>query len=422
MPGRSAAIGAFGPALAWPWPVQLGHGVPGGRGRDPRPATRDPRTATRDPRPSDRRCNGLHGSRDAVPWPPAVVAASRRVHNRAMPTSRYRGASLLRALGFVLQFATVGLALAFVVTRLAPGRFGGAPAPATATPPAGPASYREAVARAAPSVVNIYTRIMVAEPAYQIFADPTFQRFSGITLVPQRVPRRGLGSGVIVRADGYVLTNHHVIAGAQDILVGLSDGRITPASVVGTDRDTDLAVLKIEGSNLPVAAPVPAEQALAVGDVVLAIGNPLGIGQTVTIGIVSATGRNQLSLSRYEDFIQTDAAVNVGNSGGALVNARGDLVGINTSVFGRERGVQGISFAIPASAAGRVLEQIIDHGHVIRGWMGADYADVAQSASPVSDGVPFPTGPRWPVACQSSTMTMAPYFSAKSQIFSSWAR
>ena len=306
-----------------------------------------------------------------------------------MPTSRYRGASLLRALGFVLQFATVGLALAFVVTRLAPGRFGGVPAPPPATmpPPAGQASYREAVARAAPAVVNIYTRIMVAEPAYQIFADPTFQRFSGITLVPQRVPRRGLGSGVIVRADGYVLTNHHVIAGAQDILVGLSDGRITPASVVGTDRDTDLAVLKIEGSNLPVAAPVPAEQALAVGDVVLAIGNPLGIGQTVTIGIVSATGRNQLSLSRYEDFIQTDAAVNVGNSGGALVNARGDLVGINTSVFGRERGVQGISFAIPASAAGRVLEQIIDHGHVIRGWMGADYADVAQSASPVSDGM-----------------------------------
>jgi len=316
-----------------------------------------------------------------------VVAVPCGVHNRAMPIPAQRGASLLRALGFLLQFATVGLALAFVVTRLAPERFAPAAPAAPAAQPAGPASYREAVARAAPSVVNIYTRIVVAEPAYQIFADPTFQRFSGVTLVPQRVPRRGLGSGVIVRADGYVLTNHHVIAGAQDILVGLSDGRITPASVVGTDRDTDLAVLRIEGSNLPAATPAPAEQALAVGDVVLAIGNPLGIGQTVTIGIVSATGRNQLSLSRYEDFIQTDAAVNVGNSGGALVNARGDLVGINTSVFGRERGVQGISFAIPASAAARVLEQIIEHGHVIRGWMGSEYADAAQSASPVSDGL-----------------------------------
>ncbi len=294
-----------------------------------------------------------------------------------------RGGRMMRTALFVLQFATLGLALAFVFTRLWPDRFG---APAPQPPAASPESYRDAVARASPSVVNIYTRTLVAEPAYRVFGDPVMQRYSGITLVPQRMRQmRGLGSGVIVRGDGYLLTNAHVIRNAQDILVGLADGRVTPAQIVGADPETDLAVLRIEGSNFPVAPVADATAVLQVGDVVLAIGNPLGFGQTVTLGIVSATSRNQPNLSRFEDFIQTDAAINTGSSGGALVNARGDLVGINTAFA--DQG-QGISFAIPAGAAMRVLEQIIAHGYVIRGWMGAEYATAAASASPVTDGAP----------------------------------
>ena len=289
----------------------------------------------------------------------------------------------LRSLTFVLQFATVGLALAFVVTRLFPERFeqaapnAAANAPvATTAAPASPASYAAAVARATPSVVNIYARRVVTEPAYQLFGDPTYQRFKGNLLMP---PRRrllpSLGSGVIVRSDGYVLTNNHVVRDAQGILVGFSDGRTVEAQVVGADRETDLAVLKIDAANLP-AATIASAKPLAVGDVVLAIGNPFGIGQTVTLGIVSATGRNQMNLSRYEDFIQTDAAINVGNSGGALVNAAGELVGINTALYPG----QGISFAIPAPAANRVMTQIIEHGYVIRGWIGAEYSDTPLEA------------------------------------------
>lgn len=282
-----------------------------------------------------------------------------------------------RAFLFVLQFATLGLAVAFVVTRLYPERFAQAApnAAATAAPSAagavGPVSYAEGVARAAPSVVNIYTRRLVTDQPYAIFGDPTYQRFQGTILVP---PRRrltpSLGSGVIVRSDGYVLTNNHVITDAQGILVGFSNGNTVPATVVGSDRETDLAVLKIDAQNLPAAE--VAQDALAVGDVVLAIGNPGGVGQSVTMGIVSATGRNQMNLSRFEDFIQTDAAINFGNSGGALVNARGELVGINTALF---RAGLGISFAIPAPAAQRVMQQIIEHGYVIRGWIGAEYSD-----------------------------------------------
>jgi len=289
-----------------------------------------------------------------------------------------------RFLLFVLQFATVGLALAFVVTRLFPERFDAAPTATTnpnttaapAPSPASPASYATAVQRATPSVVNIYARRVVTEPAYQLFGDPTYQRFKGTLLMP---PRRrllpSLGSGVIVRSDGYVLTNNHVVADAQGILVGFGDGRTVEAQVVGSDRETDLAVLKIDAMNLP-AATIASSSPLAVGDVVLAIGNPFGIGQTVTLGIVSATGRNQMNLSRYEDFIQTDAAINVGNSGGALVNAAGELVGINTALYPG----QGISFAIPAPAANRVMTQIIEHGYVIRGWIGAEYADTPLEA------------------------------------------
>lgn len=287
---------------------------------------------------------------------------------------------------FLVQAAITGLALAFVITRLMPDRFA-APTP-TASPggatihaTASPDSYRDAVKRAGPAVVSIhsYAERIVQAPS-RVFGDPMLQRFGAMS--PQRVLEQSLGSGVIMSPDGFLLTNFHVIANADNILVGLSDGRVTKASVVGADRETDLAVLKIDGTDLP-AAQIADAQAQAVGDVVLAIGNPYGIGQTVTLGIISAKGRNQLSLSRYEDFIQTDAAINSGNSGGALVNARGELVGINTAQFGQ---AQGISFAIPAEAAKRVLKEVMTHGEVIRGWIGAEYADTP--ANWITDNAP----------------------------------
>ena len=291
--------------------------------------------------------------------------------------------TLARSALFVLQFAVLGLAIAFVVSRVWPQRFAADATPTPAPPPAAtaPGSYRAAVDKAGPSVVSIYTQRVVAEQAYRSFTDPTLSRYNGVTLGPARKRlERSLGSGVIVGEDGYVLTNHHVVAGADDILIGLWDGRITSARIIGVDQETDLAVIKIEGARLPAAHFAEAD-ALRAGDVVLAIGNPYGLSQTVTLGIVSATGRNQLSLSRYEDFIQTDAAINSGNSGGALVNAEGALVGINTAVFGTGLG---ISFAIPAASARRVLEQIVQNGEVIRGWMGPEYAGAP--ASPAAEG------------------------------------
>ncbi|HEY8681538.1 MAG TPA: trypsin-like peptidase domain-containing protein, partial [Rhodanobacter sp.] len=189
-----------------------------------------------------------------------------------------------------------------------------------------------------------------------------------------------LGSGVIVSAQGqgYVLTNNHVIAQAADIQVLLYDGRIAKATLVGADEETDLAVLKIEASNLPVIHMADMQQ-LRAGDVVLAIGNPLGLNQTVTMGIVSAIGR-QLNSASAEDFIQTDAAINLGNSGGALVNTQGELVGINTLLIGKAAGAEGIGFAIPVATARKVLDQLIATGHVVRGWLGADYAFVPVAA------------------------------------------
>ena len=179
-----------------------------------------------------------------------------------------------------------------------------------------------------------------------------------------------LGSGVIVSGNGYILTNHHVIAGADDIVVELKDGRVAQASVVGTDPDTDIAVLKIELNNLPklILTTSPGR----VGDLIFAIGNPFGVGQTVTMGILSATGRNQVGVTNYENFIQTDAAINPGNSGGALINVRGELIGINTAIFTRSGGSNGIGFAIPASIATDIMQELIDHGQVIRGWIGVE--------------------------------------------------
>ncbi len=282
---------------------------------------------------------------------------------------------------FILQSVVVGLAAAFVLTYAWPGRNGARDSEANRS---APASYSTAVKRATPSVVNIYTRRLVTEQPFRVFSDPVLQRFTGVPAGPQRSRlQRILGAGVIVREDGYVLTNFHVVQGAGDILAELADGRVTPAQVIGTDRDTDLAVLKIAGTGF-TALPAAPEGSLDVGDVVLAIGNPLGLGQTVTLGIVSATGRNQTSLSRYEDFIQTDAAINQGSSGGALVNAAGELVGINSRLSGEG---QGIGFAIPVRAALRVLDQIIANGRVVRGWMGAEYTDAALSASPLAEPI-----------------------------------
>jgi S1-C subfamily serine protease len=229
-------------------------------------------------------------------------------------------------------------------------------------------------------VVNIYANKIVTEQAVRMYDNPVLQQLFGGQPTTFQHREQTLGSGVIVSAQGqgYVLTNNHVIAHAADIQVLLYDGRIAKASLVGADEESDLAVLKIEASNLPVIH--IAEQPLRPGDVVLAIGNPLGLNQTVTMGIVSAIGR-QLNGSSAEDFIQTDAAINLGNSGGALVNAEGELVGINTLLIGKAAGAEGIGFAIPVTTAKKVLDQIIATGHVVRGWLGADYAFVPVAAN-----------------------------------------
>ena len=297
-------------------------------------------------------------------------------------------------LAFIVRFVILGLALAFVVGLVFPGsgnrlraRFGltqppPAAAATTATPPvaSGPVSYADAVARAAPSVVNIYANKTITARALQMYDDPLMQRlFGGLPTGPAyKRPQQVLGSGVIVSDKGYVLTNNHVIAHADDIQVLLYDGRIAKATLVGADEETDLAVLHIDAGNLPVIK-IADQRSVRAGDVVLAIGNPLGLNQTVTMGIVSAIGR-QLSSSSPEDFIQTDAAINLGNSGGALVNARGELVGINTLLIGKAVNAEGIGFAIPVGSAKKVLDQIIATGHVVRGWLGAEYAFVPIAA------------------------------------------
>lgn len=307
--------------------------------------------------------------------------------------------STTRTLSFILRFVILGLAIAFVLSlaapalvdhlrgstavEVAPGNARTAPIPSPHGE--GPVSYSDAVTRAAPAVVSIYANKITTVRQYRIVPDPVTRRlFGAIAAGPAyKKQEHSLGSGVVFSADGYVLTNNHVISGADDIQVLLSDGRVAQARVIGADSDTDLAVLKIDGADLPTIA-VADRGEVNVGDVVLAIGNPFGVGKTVTMGIVSATGR-QLRLSAYEDFIQTDAVINFGNSGGALVNALGELVGINTAVYrnaggdGRssnaQQNAEGIGFAIPVATAKAVLDQIISHGMVIRGWFGAEYAD-----------------------------------------------
>lgn len=231
----------------------------------------------------------------------------------------------------------------------------------------GPVSYSDAVRRAAPAVVNIYTRKITRPSNHPLLSDPFFRRL--FNFQQQRI-QSSLGSGVIMDEEGYILTNHHVVSDADEILTLLYDGREVPAIVVGSDPETDLAVLKISTDNLIPISIGESSQA-RIGDIVLAIGNPFGVGQTVTQGIISATGRNGLGLNTFENFIQTDADINPGNSGGALVDAFGNLLGINTAIL-NQSGSVGISFAIPSDTAQKVLSDIVTHGFVVRGWLGLD--------------------------------------------------
>lgn len=237
------------------------------------------------------------------------------------------------------------------------------------------ASYSGAAKKAMPSVVNIFTSKASQTENSPFMDDPLFRHFFGDQFndIPQR--ENSLGSGVIVTADGLILTNHHVIEAADEIEVALADGRTIPARIVGSDPETDLAVLRVDMKDLP-AITFGHSDKLSVGDVVLAIGNPFGVGQAVTQGIVSALGRNHLGINTFENFIQTDAPINPGNSGGALVDTEGNLVGINSAIYSRSGGSMGIGFAIPVSLAQQVMDQIIRQGGVTRGWIGIEAQDI----------------------------------------------
>src|SRR5512139_3497587 len=236
-------------------------------------------------------------------------------------------------------------------------------------------SFAPAAQKVIPAVVNVFTQQKVSSPAHPALQDPIFRYFFGDRLDARPRQVSNLGSGVIVSPNGYILTNHHVVEAADEIQVALADGKTVPARVVGADPDTDLAVLKIDATDLP-AITFAQSDSLKVGDWVLAVGNPFGVGQTVTAGIVSALGRTHLGINTFENFIQTDAAINPGNSGGALVDAAGNLVGVNSAIYSRTGGSQGIGFAIPVSIVRQVMEQIIKSGSVTRGWVGVEVQDL----------------------------------------------
>lgn len=256
---------------------------------------------------------------------------------------------------FLVQSIVVGLAVAFIIVVLKPDLLPTISRNAV-NGSAGPVSYADAVAISAPAVANVYTRRLVQSGPTQ----NTRERYRLNT---------SLGSSVVIDPTGYLVTNYHVVADADEIRVQMSDGRIADPEVVGVDAETDLALLKVDLGPLP-AIPLGRSRDVRIGDVVLAIGNPYGLTKTVTQGIVSATGRGQLELTTYENFIQTDAAINEGNSGGALVNTLGQLVGINTAVLAQDAGTEGISFAIPVDLVRGVVDEIKRHGRVIRGWLG----------------------------------------------------
>ena len=291
------------------------------------------------------------------------------------------------------QTVTVCLAVLFVVSTLKPewlGRPAGnfpsivalQESPATGEPVTGTSSYRDAARKALPSVVHIFTSQKIRTPRNPLIDDPLFRHFFGEHPEAENQRNSGLGSGVIVSSAGYILTNYHVVDAADQIEVALNDGSTHKARLVGGDPESDLAVLQIDpekSASLKVPAITLGQMDnILVGDVVLAIGNPFGVGQTVTMGIVSALGRSHLGINTFENFIQTDAAINPGNSGGALIDSRGNLVGINTAIYSRSGGSLGIGFAIPISTAKNVMEQIIQTGTVTRGWIGVEAQEITQ--------------------------------------------
>ncbi len=304
---------------------------------------------------------------------------------------------LIKVVGFLFQFGLIGLALA-VIYLVAVSDRDRAEILAFLSPSAGQhqtfspggsgvLSYADAVSSSAPSVVTIYTSKTVTEKLHPLLEDPVFSEFFGDQLQRRRrsYSETNLGSGVIIGSEGYILTNQHVIDGADEILISLADGRGSQAVLIGEDRDTDIAILQVPITGL-AGIKIADMPTIRVGDVVLAIGNPLNVGQTVTMGIVSATGRNRIGLNTFENFIQTDAAINPGNSGGALINARGELIGINTAIFSQRVGAQGIGFAIPISLALDIMRQIIEFGEVTRGWLGVEGTEInARSALATGD-------------------------------------
>ncbi|MCA1925175.1 MAG: Do family serine endopeptidase [Thiobacillus sp.] len=282
------------------------------------------------------------------------------------------------------QSTTVALAVLFIVALFKPDLLRRQAVPPNLTiqqahaPAAGVMpgeSFAPAAQKVIPTVVNVFTQQKVRGQGHPALQDPIFRYFFGDRLDARPRQASNLGSGVIVSPNGFILTNQHVVDAADEIQVALADGKILPARVVGADPETDLAVLKIDAVNLP-AITFAQPDSLKVGDWVLAVGNPFGVGQTVTAGIVSALGRTHLGINTFENFIQTDAAINPGNSGGALVDATGNLVGVNSAIYSRTGGSQGIGFAIPVSIARQVMEQIIKSGSVTRGWVGIEVQDL----------------------------------------------
>jgi serine protease DegQ len=285
------------------------------------------------------------------------------------------------------QTVTVGLALWFIVATLKPQWLNQSSRQIkidsesvsireSSEPTSSQSSYRLASQHAMPSVVNIFTTKAARQSPHPLSNDPLFRHFFGDADPRQQDDKQfSLGSGVIVSPEGYILTNNHVIESADEIEVALADGRKVSAKLIGTDPETDLAVIKIGLKNLP-AITLGRLETTKVGDVVLAIGNPFGVGQTVTMGIVSALGRNHLGINTFENFIQTDAAINPGNSGGALVDSAGNLLGINTAIYSRSGGSMGIGFAIPVTTVKNVMEAIIKNGQVVRGWIGVEPQDI----------------------------------------------
>ncbi len=281
------------------------------------------------------------------------------------------------------QTVTVLLAIFFVVSTLRPELLPWTPRGKLATireaarinveQALDAGGFHTAAEVAMPSVVNIFTSKEVRAPSHPFMDDPFFRRFFGDRFGPRT--ERSLGSGVIVSPEGYILTNHHVVEAASEIQVALMDGRNAEARIIGSDPESDLAVLKIDLDNLPSIAFGESEKA-KVGDIVLAIGNPFGVGQTMTMGIIGALGRSQVGINTFENFIQTDAAINPGNSGGALTDTAGNMIGINTAIYSRSGGSLGIGFAIPVDAAKQIMQQIIETGGVVRGWLGVSMQDL----------------------------------------------